>query len=93
MRVLENRVLRRILGPKGDKVTGKWRTLCSVLLTKYYLNDQIKKTEMGRACSTYGVDKWCIQGFSGENLREVDHWEEANVDGRIMLKWMFEKWD
>jgi hypothetical protein len=27
LRVLENRVLRRILGPKRDKVTGEWRKL------------------------------------------------------------------
>jgi hypothetical protein len=25
--VFENRVLRRILGPKRDEVTGKWRKL------------------------------------------------------------------
>jgi hypothetical protein len=27
MRVLENRVLRRILGPKREDVTGEWRKL------------------------------------------------------------------
>jgi hypothetical protein len=27
LRVFENRVLRRILGPKRDEVTGGWRTL------------------------------------------------------------------
>ena len=27
LRVLENRVLRRIFGPKMDKVTGEWRKL------------------------------------------------------------------
>jgi hypothetical protein len=27
LRVFENRVLRRIFGPKRDKVTGKWRRL------------------------------------------------------------------
>jgi hypothetical protein len=27
LRVYENRVLRRILGPKRDEVTGKWRRL------------------------------------------------------------------
>jgi hypothetical protein len=27
LRVFENRVLRRIFGPKRDKVTGDWRTL------------------------------------------------------------------
>jgi hypothetical protein len=25
LRVFENRMLRRILGPKGDEVTGEWR--------------------------------------------------------------------
>ena len=29
LRVLENRVLRRMLGPKKDKVTGEWRKLHS----------------------------------------------------------------
>jgi hypothetical protein len=27
LRVFENRVLRRIFGPKRDKVTGDWRKL------------------------------------------------------------------
>jgi hypothetical protein len=27
VRVFENRVLRRIFGPKRDEVTGKWRRL------------------------------------------------------------------
>jgi hypothetical protein len=29
MRVFENRVLRRIFGPKRDEVTGEWRELHS----------------------------------------------------------------
>jgi hypothetical protein len=47
--LFENRVVRRIFGPKRDEVTGKWRQLHNelndVLLTKYYLGDQIKKNE------------------------------------------------
>jgi len=31
LRVIENRVLRRILGPKRDKVTRKWRKLLTAL--------------------------------------------------------------
>ena len=27
LRVFENRVLRRVFGPKRDEVTGEWRTL------------------------------------------------------------------
>jgi hypothetical protein len=44
LRVFENKVLRRIFGPKRDEVTGEWRrlhnkALCSVLLTKYHMGD------------------------------------------------------
>ena len=28
--------------------------------TKYYLGDQIKDTEIGTECSTYGVEDICI---------------------------------
>jgi len=28
-----------------------------------------------------------------ENLRERDHWGEPDVDGRIILKWIFGKWE
>jgi len=35
-RVLENRVLRRIFGPKSDEVTGKWRKLHNEKLNDLY---------------------------------------------------------
>jgi hypothetical protein len=36
LRVLENRVLRRIFGPKRDGVTGEWRRLHSEELNDLY---------------------------------------------------------
>jgi hypothetical protein len=71
LRGFENRVLRRIFGPKRDEVTGEWRRLhykelCSVLLNKYHSGNQVKKTEMGRTCGTYEGEERCIQGFSGK---------------------------
>ena len=32
------------------------------ILTKYYWGDQVKKSNIGRACGTYGKQERCIQG-------------------------------
>jgi hypothetical protein len=68
--VFESRVLRRTLGSKDEINRGLEKTaqrgaLRSTLLTKYYLGDQIKKNQMDRACSMYGRQEICIQGFGG----------------------------
>jgi hypothetical protein len=36
LRVFENRVPRRIFGPKRDEVTGEWRKFCSEELHNLY---------------------------------------------------------
>jgi hypothetical protein len=36
LRVFENRVLRRVFGPKRDEVTGEWRKLYNVVLSDLY---------------------------------------------------------
>jgi hypothetical protein len=41
---------------------------------------------MGRACSTYTRFWW-------RNPRERDHLEDPGIDGMIILRWTFRKWD
>jgi hypothetical protein len=71
-RVFENRVLRRIFGPKKDKVTGQQRRLHNMELYALYSspnNIQVIKSrrfEVVRACSMNGGKQMCIQGFSEE---------------------------
>ena len=43
---------------------------------------------MGGACSTYGGEERCVQGFGGERGKE-----DPGVHGRIILRLIFRKWD
>jgi hypothetical protein len=46
--VFENRVLRRIFGPKRDEVTGEWRTLHSEKLHNLYSSPDIIRQAKSR---------------------------------------------
>jgi hypothetical protein len=49
---------------------------------------------MGGACSAYGGGEGRgVTGFWWGNLGERDHWGDPGLDGRIMLRWIFRKWD
>jgi hypothetical protein len=52
--MFENRVLRKIFGPKTDEGTGEWRELHSEELHNLYsFVHQIKENEVGRASGTH----------------------------------------
>jgi hypothetical protein len=59
LRVFENSVLRRVFGPKRDKVTGELRKLHNkelndlYSLPQYCAGGKIETNKMGRACGAY----------------------------------------
>ena len=62
------------------------------MLTQYCASNKINKNEMGGACGAYGGGERGVQGLVG-NLRERGHWGDPGTDGRIILRWIFRKWD
>ena len=100
LRAFENRVLRRISGPKRDEVTGDWRKLYNVELNDCYSSPSVCREIISRKLRWVGHlarirGKYrCIRTvFWWRNLRERDYLEELGVDGKIILRWIFRKWD
>ena len=70
LRVFQNRMLRRIFGPKRDKVTRKWRKLHNDELNYLYCSPNvvrlIKSRRMRWAGHVARMGERHIQGFVGE---------------------------
>jgi hypothetical protein len=98
LRVFENRVLRRIFGPKRDGVTGEWRRLHNEELNDLYSSPNIIRVIKSRRNSWTAhvarMGDWEVHtGFWWRDLRDGDHLADPGIDGRIILKWIFKKWD
>ena len=68
LRVFENRVLRRVFGPKRDEVTGEWRKLHNEEISDLYSLPNIVRVVKSRRmrCGAYGRQERCAQGSGGE---------------------------
>ena len=97
LRVFENRVLRRIFGPKRDEVTGKWRKLHNKELNDLYSPPSIVRVIKSRRMrwaahvARMGERTGVYRVLVGD-LRESGHLGDPGVDGRIILRWIFRKW-
>jgi hypothetical protein len=90
-------VRRKLFGPKRDEVTGEWRKLHNEELNDLYSSSNsvrdIKSrmrwaghaASMGESRGVY----WVLVG----KVRERSHLENLGIDGRIILRWIFRKWD
>ena len=95
LRVFENRVLKRIFWPRRDKVTGEWRELCNEELNDLYSSPNIVWVIKLRIMRWAGhvAHMGETGGIYRGNLRERDHLGHSDIDWRIILKWIFRKWD
>jgi hypothetical protein len=70
LRVFENRLSRRIFGPKRGEVTGGWRKLHNEKLHNLYSSPSTIRMIKSRM----------------ESQKERDHWEDQDIGGWSILK-------
>ena len=96
--MLGNRVLTRLLGPKRDEVTGEWRKLYIEDLNDLYHSTNIvwviKSRRMRWAAHVALMrERRGVYRVLVGNLRVGDHLGDPDLDGWIILRWIFTKWD
>jgi hypothetical protein len=91
LRVFENRVLRRIFGPRKDEVTEEGKKLHNEELNDLYSSPIIVRVIKSRRIRWVGHVA-CMGKGRGvyrvllRNLRKREHWGDPGLDRRIILK-------
>jgi hypothetical protein len=96
--VFVNKVLRRIFGSKRDEVTGEWRRLHNKELYALYSSPNIIRMmksrrlrwagHVARMGERNGAYRALVGKHKGRRLLG-----NPGIDGRIILKWIFERLD
>jgi hypothetical protein len=88
--VFENRVLRRIFGPKRDEVTGGWRKLHNEELHNLHSSPSVTRMIKSRRMRWVGHvarirENRNAYRFGWESHKERDHYEDQDVGERRMI--------
>jgi len=97
-RVFENRALRKVFGPKREKVTGEWRRLHNEeRYDLYFPPYNIRVSKSRRIRYVWLVARMGDRGDAYRVLVDIREGKRPlgrlGVDGRIILKRIFKKWD
>ena len=81
-----------------EEVTGEWRILHNEELSDLYSLRNVVRVVKSRRMRWAGhVARMgrgeVYTGFWLANLRERVYWGDPDVDGRIILRWIFRKWE
>ena len=97
LRVCENKGLRIIFLPKRDEETSEWRKLHNVL---YSSSNNVRVIKSRRIIwAGHLLHMWERRGVRVryrvlvEKPEERDQLGDPGVDGKIILRWIFRKWD
>jgi V8-like Glu-specific endopeptidase len=89
--------VRRIIGgPKRNEVTGGWRKLHNEELHKFDSSPSIirmiKSRRMRWAGNVARIGRRITYiGYWWERQKERDHWEDQDIGGWTILKWILER--
>jgi hypothetical protein len=91
LRLFENRVLRRISGPKRDEVTGEQRKFKikepHILYSSPNIIRQNKSRRLRWAGHVACMGEECVQCFDGRARRKETTWEtKAQMGGQVFSK-------
>jgi hypothetical protein len=100
LRVFENRVMRRIFGPKRNEVTADWKKLHNEELNDLYSSPNIVRVIMSRRMrwvghiARMGKRRGTYRVLVGkpEGKRQLGR-PRRRWGGGIILRWILRKWD
>ena len=98
LKVFENRMFRRIFGPKGEEVTRERTKLHNEELHDMHFSANIvqviksRRTRWAPHVARMGKRRGAYRVLLGKP-EERDRLKDPGVDGRIILRWIFRKRD